>query len=109
MIDSLGSLGTRRGYFGGLERAGGRVAYYHPVNSRDWPYLNTRTHRKLLVVDGRVAFVGRARIADQWARATKQGPRWRDTMLRIEGRAALALNATFVENWIAYGRGAGGP
>lgn len=107
MIDSLGSLGTRRGYFGGLERAGGRVAYYHPVNSRDWPYLNTRTHRKLLVVDGRVAFVGRARIADQWARATKQG--WRDTMLRIEGRAASALNATFVENWIAYGRGAGGP
>lgn len=100
VIDALGSFETPRHYFDGLRRAGGRVAYFHPVNSKDWPYLNTRTHRKLLVVDGKVAFVGGAGIADQWAKATAGGPRWRDTMLRMEGRAASALNATFVENWI---------
>jgi cardiolipin synthase len=102
VIDALGSFGTNRSYFELLERAGGRVAYYHPVNSRDWPYLNTRTHRKLLVVDGATAFVGGAGIADQWAKATPSGgPRWRDTMLKIEGRAACAVNSVFVQNWIA--------
>jgi cardiolipin synthase len=101
VIDALGSFETPRSYFEALRRAGGRISYFHPLNSRDWPYLNTRTHRKLLVVDGKVAFVGGAGVADQWARATQSGPRWRDTMLRVEGRVASALNATFVENWIA--------
>jgi cardiolipin synthase len=101
VIDALGSFGLRRSYFAELERAGGRVAWYHPVDWREWPYLNTRTHRKLLVVDGRGGFIGGAGVADHWARATGSGPRWRDTMLRIEGVAASSLNATFVENWVA--------
>jgi cardiolipin synthase A/B len=51
--------------------------------------LNNRTHRELLVVDGRVAFIGGAGIADWWAspgrRRTRRKP-WRDTMARVEGR-----------------------
>ena len=101
ILDALGSFGTPRKYFEELERAGGRVAWYHPIDSRHWPHLNTRTHRKLLVIDGKLGFIGGAGIADQWAHASGGKPQWRDTMLQVQGRAASSLNATFVENWVA--------
>jgi cardiolipin synthase len=73
----------------------GRPAWYHPVDSRNWPYLNHRTHRKLLVVDGTIGFIGGAGFADHWLRSTGRCPRWRDTVLRVEGRCVAGLNAVF--------------
>jgi cardiolipin synthase len=98
VVDALGSWHTRSKYFDGLRRAGGRFEWYHPVNSREWPYLNHRTHRKLLVVDGTVGFVGGAGFADHWIKPTKYG-RWRDTMFRVEGSVVAALNSVFAQNW----------
>ncbi|HWF37594.1 MAG TPA: phospholipase D-like domain-containing protein [Candidatus Acidoferrales bacterium] len=100
VIDAIGSFGTPGSYFDGLRQAGGRMVWYHPVNSKDWPYLNHRSHRKLLVADGQLGFIGGADFADHWLKATKEGPAWRDTVLRVDGGTVSALNAVFAENWL---------
>ena len=87
-------------YFQELVDAGGRVARYHPFGWATVARFNNRTHRVLLVIDGRVGFVGGAGFADQWFKDTPANPRWRDTMVRVEGRAVASLQATFVENWL---------
>jgi cardiolipin synthase len=63
--------------------------------------LNNRTHREILIVDGRVAFIGGAGIADWWHRDHARGqPAWRDTMVRVEGPVVAALQGVFAENWL---------
>ena len=63
--------------------------------------LNNRTHRELLIVDGRVAFAGGAGIADWWALPAAAASRpWRDTMARIEGPVVAALQGVAAENWL---------
>jgi cardiolipin synthase len=100
VIDALGSTAFPKKRFEALERRGGRVAWYHPLRWYTWPRANNRTHRELMVVDGRAAFVGGAGFADQWQREVGKDPQWRDTMARVEGGAAADLDATFAENWL---------
>jgi cardiolipin synthase len=94
------SFASRQGYFKELTDAGGRVGWYHPLRWHTWPRFNNRTHRELIIVDGRVGFVGGSGIADHWLLPQKDGRRWRDTMFRVEGDLVLGLQATFVENWL---------
>jgi cardiolipin synthase len=101
VLDAFGSAGVSERYFASLTAAGGRVAFY---NSPTWYrvlQLDNRTHRELLIVDGRIGFIGGAGIADQWFKGVGKDPRWRDTMLRVEGAAVPNLQATFAENWLA--------
>ena len=101
VLDSFGSAGIGKRYFRPLLDAGGKVAFY---NSPTWYrllQLDNRTHRELLIVDGRVGFIGGAGIADQWFKGHGKNPRWRDTMLRVEGGAVPNLQATFAENWLS--------
>jgi cardiolipin synthase len=72
--------------------------------------VDNRTHRELLIVDGRVAFIGGAGVADQWFKGSEKHPRWRDTMVRVEGDAVPNLLATFAENWLtSHGEILAGP
>jgi cardiolipin synthase len=100
VLDALGSFATWESYFKELKEAGGRVAWYHPLRWDSWPHYNNRTHRELIVVDGRVGFVGGSGVADHWLKGIDGKRRWRDTMFRVEGDLALSLQATFVENWL---------
>lgn len=100
VIDALGSFSTHDSYFVELRRAGGEVCWYHPLRLGSWPSANNRTHRKILIVDGTTAFVGGADYADHWLYATKEGPRWRDTVFKIEGEAVAAVQSAFAENWL---------
>jgi cardiolipin synthase len=100
VIDAVGSAGTGRSYFQELSDAGGRVARYHPFGWATVARFNNRTHRVLLVIDGKVGFVGGAGFADQWYQDTPKNPRWRDTIVRVEGKAVASLQSTFVENWL---------
>jgi hypothetical protein len=63
LVDAVGSFTTPDGYFEGLRRAGGRMCWYHPVRWNTWQMVNNRSHRKLLVVDGKVGFIGGAGVA----------------------------------------------
>jgi cardiolipin synthase len=62
--------------------------------------MNNRTHRKLMVVDGRIGFTGGAGVQDQWAGNAQDPEHWRDTHFRVEGPAVAQMQATFMENWI---------
>jgi cardiolipin synthase len=62
--------------------------------------INNRTHRELLVVDGTIAFVGGAGVADWWAGSFDDKPMWRDMMARIEGPVVSDIQGVVAENWL---------
>src|SRR3569833_422732 len=101
VIDSFGSAGTTKRYLAPLLDVGGKVGWYNGPSWHRLMHLDNRTHRELMIVDGRVGFIGGAGIADQWYLGTKGHPRWRDSAVRIEGEAVCNLQATFAENWLA--------
>lgn len=100
VLDALGSLSTRKRYFKRLKDAGGQVEWYHRLRLHNWFITNNRTHREITIVDGSTAFVGGAGYADWWRFGTKDEPRWRDTMVRVQGDAVRGIQGTFVENWL---------
>jgi len=101
VIDAVGSAGTTKKYFFPLLEAGGKVRWYNGPSWHGLMHLDNRTHRELMIVDGRVGFIGGAGIADEWYTGTKGHPRWRDSAVRIEGEGVSNLQATFAENWLA--------
>ncbi len=62
--------------------------------------MNNRTHRKLLVVDGRIGFTGGVGIAPQWTGNAQDPEHWRDTHYRVEGPVVAQMQAVFLDNWI---------
>jgi cardiolipin synthase A/B len=100
VIDAVGSLGTYRRYKAQLKAAGACIEVYQPFTWYRLARLNNRTHRELLIVDGDVAFVGGAGIADWWGLPSDGKPMWRDTMARIEGPVVSDLQGVFAENWL---------
>jgi cardiolipin synthase A/B len=103
VLDSLGANKMNRDDIARLERAGVRIGWYNRVASFSIEEANYRTHRKELVVDGRVAFVGGMGLADQWARTVDDEPRWRDTQIELRGPVVDNIEAGFNENWIETG------
>jgi len=101
VVDAIGSSGLSGAPLRRLTDAGCRLESYQPIRWYRLARLNNRTHRELLIVDGRIAFVGGAGIADWWRYAERPGrAAWRDTMARIEGPVVAALQGVFVENWL---------
>ena len=100
VLDGIGSLRTTAADFAPVLTAGGKLFFYHPLRLTTIPSYNNRTHRELVVVDGETAFVGGAGFSDDWLVSKPGRPRWRDTMVRVRGRAVTSLQATFVENWL---------
>lgn len=83
-----------------MEQAGVRVERYHPLHWYHLVRMNNRTHRKLLVVDGKVGFTGGVGIADQWEGDAQDKEHWRDSHYRIEGPSVAQMQAAFMDNWI---------
>ena len=100
VLDTVGSFASWDSYFEEFIKAGGRVAWYHPLRWHTIARFNNRTHRELIVVDGTVGFIGGSGFADHWLIGRKGHPRWRDTMFRVEGDAVASLQGTFAENWL---------
>jgi cardiolipin synthase len=100
VMDAIGSFGAYRKSRKPLEAAGARVAAYQEFKWYRLGRLNNRTHRELLVVDGDIAFVGGAGVADWWAKPMHGKPLWRDMMVRIEGPVVSDIQGVFAENWL---------
>jgi cardiolipin synthase len=100
LLDAVGSFSTTERYLQPLLDAGGQVGWYHPLRWNTWPRFNNRTHRELLMIDGKTGFIGGAGVADHWYTGDKEKPRWRDTVLRVDGDVTASLQATFLENWL---------
>ncbi len=100
VMDGLGSVGTTEKYFANLTKAGGKIGWYHSLKWHNVPDYNNRSHREMLIIDGKIGFVGGAGVGDHWYTGHGKNPRWRDTMVRVEGDAVANLQATFAENWL---------
>lgn len=83
-----------------LEDAGAHVAHFHPLRISNLGRLNNRDHRKLVILDGRIAYTGGFGFADEWLGNAANKKQYRDTSLRIEGPVVNRLQGAFTENWI---------
>lgn len=83
-----------------LEQAGVKVAHFHPLRLSNLGRLNNRDHRKLMIIDGRIGYIGGFCIADEWLGNAEHKKRYRDTGLRIIGPVVNRLQSAFAENWI---------
>ncbi len=83
-----------------LQDAGAKIVKYHSVLWPDPRRYNNRSHRKLLIVDGTVAFIGGAGIADLWKGNADSPKHWRDNHYKVTGPVVAQLQGSFVSNWI---------
>lgn len=83
-----------------LESAGVQVATFHPLRISNLGRLNNRDHRKLWIIDGRIAYTGGYGISDEWTGRADRKDRYRDTGVRISGPVVNHLQGAFAENWI---------
>ncbi len=100
LIDWVGSQKIEDSLLATMTSAGVRVERFHPLHWYHLGRMNNRTHRKLLVVDGRVGFTGGVGIADNWDGNAESPAHWRDSHYRLEGPAVAQMQAAFMDNWI---------
>jgi cardiolipin synthase len=100
LIDWVGSQKMDENMVTQLMAAGVEVQRYHPLHWYHLGRMNNRTHRKLLVVDGKIGFTGGVGIADQWDGHAQDPEHWRDSHYRLEGPAVAQMQAAFMDNWI---------
>jgi cardiolipin synthase A/B len=100
VLDAIGSFGAFHKVTKRLSHANCRIQRYRGMQWYSLARLNNRTHREVLVIDGRVAFVGGAGVADWWFKRTRGKPMWRDMMARIEGPVVSNIQGIVAENWL---------
>lgn len=100
IIDWVGSTKMEQSQLDSMQAAGVQLHRYRPLHWYNIGRMNNRTHRKLLVIDGRIGFTGGVGIADQWTGDGGDPEHWRDTHFRIEGPVVAQLQAAFNDNWI---------
>ena len=101
IIDAVGSSAMDAAQLQAMRDAGVAIEKYHPLRWYNIDRINNRTHRKLLVVDGRIGFTGGVGIADKWDGDGDSPDHWRDNHYRLTGPAVAQMQATFVEHWLA--------
>jgi cardiolipin synthase A/B len=100
LLDWLGSNRLDAAALEELKSAGVEVERYRPLRWYSLSRMNSRTHRKILVIDGQVGFIGGVGIADQWTGNAQSPDHWRDSHFRLEGPAVSHLQAAFADNWM---------
>ncbi|MDP9361794.1 MAG: cardiolipin synthase [Acidobacteriota bacterium] len=100
ILDAVGSAQMSQSLIDFLARNGIDLEWYHPLRWYTISSLNHRTHRKLLVVDGRIGFSGGVGISDNWLGDADSQEHWRDTVARVEGPAVTQMQFAFMDNWI---------
>jgi len=100
LVDWVGSIKMDEDMLQEMKQAGVEVERYRPLHWYNLGRMNNRTHRKLLVVDGRVGFTGGVGIADQWTGHAQDPDHWREAHFRIDGPAVAQMQSAFNDNWI---------
>jgi cardiolipin synthase len=100
LLDYLGSSRMNKTLLDELQTAGCEIVKFHAPKWNELSEFNNRTHRKLLVVDGRTGFTGGVGIADEWSGHAQDPNHWRDTHFRVEGPVVAQMQGTFMANWV---------
>ena len=100
LLDWVGSAKISEEFLKEMESAGVHVRKFHKPGWYDIARLNNRTHRKLLVADGRIGFTGGVGIAPSWTGNAQDPDHWRDSHYRVEGPVVAQMQSVFMDNWI---------
>jgi cardiolipin synthase len=100
VLDWVGSGRMDQSMLDTMMQAGVEIEKYHPPRWYTVGRFNNRTHRKLLVVDGKIGFTGGVGIADKWDGHAQDIEHWRDSHFQLEGPAVAQMQAAFLDNWL---------
>lgn len=100
LLDWLGSVKMDQKELDMMAAAGVQIQRYHKPHWSHLPHLNNRTHRKLLIIDGKLGFTGGVGIADQWRGNARNPDEWRDSHFQVSGPVVAQIQAVFMDNWI---------
>ncbi|HZN97372.1 MAG TPA: phospholipase D-like domain-containing protein, partial [Gemmatimonadales bacterium] len=100
LIDGFGGLKLRKQYRDDLRQAGVKVQRFRPVALRNLVRIYRRTHRRAIVMDGRIGFVGGAAVSAKWKGNVSNRHEWRDSMTRVTGPMVGGIQSAFAENWV---------
>jgi cardiolipin synthase A/B len=100
LIDGFGGLKLRKKYRDDLSQAGVKVQRFRPVALRNLVRMYRRTHRRAIVMDGRIGFVGGAAVSVKWKGNVSNKHEWRDSMTRVTGPMVGGIQSAFAENWV---------
>ena len=100
LLDATGAFGIPADYVTLMRTSGCHVAFFRPLRPWQLSRSNHRSHRRALIVDGRVAFTGGFGVSEKWTGDGRTTPdNWRDTVVRVEGPVVQQLQASFAQNW----------
>jgi len=100
LLDWVGSAKMDEALLNEMKEAGVDIRKFHKPAWYTLAKLNNRTHRKLLVTDGRVGFTGGVGIAPKWTGNGQDAEHWRDSHYRVEGPVVAQMQSTFLDNWL---------
>ncbi len=100
LLDWVGSAKVDDDLVQEMVAAGVQIRKFHPPHWSQLGRMNNRTHRKLLVIDGQLAFTGGVGIAPQWTGQAQDPDHWRDTHFQVEGPVVAQMQSVFLDNWI---------
>ena len=100
ILDALGSALMERGQIKEMEDAGVNVVRFRPVKPYTMHRLANRSHRRALIVDGKVGMTGGVGIAEEWTGDAQDSDHWRDTHVRVRGPVVRGLQGAFAEHWL---------
>lgn len=99
LLDWVGSIKVDRGLLQRMKDAGVEAHMFHPLRWYNLGRINNRTHRKLLIVDGRIGFTGGVGIATPWTGDAEDEDHWRDMHFRVEGPVVAQMQSVMLSNW----------
>jgi cardiolipin synthase len=99
LLDWIGTQKMDGALLDEMKKSGIEIQKYHPIRWYTLDRINNRTHRKLLVTDGRIGFTGGVGIADDWTGNAQDEAHWRDSHYRVTGPVVAQMQAAFVDNW----------
>ncbi len=83
-----------------MRASGIDIQRYNPPTWYNLDQMNHRTHRRLMVVDGKIGFIGGAGLSDKWSGNAQDPEHWRDTHFQVEGPVVTQMQSTFIDNWV---------
>jgi cardiolipin synthase A/B len=100
MLDGFGAMKMTRRYRNDLRQAGVKIGRFRPLSLRSLVRFYRRTHRRAIVIDGRVGFTGGAAVSAKWKGNVRNNHEWRDSMTRVTGPLVSGIQSAFVSNWV---------
>ena len=100
LLDAFGSWRLKRAHRRELLDAGVRLEFFRPATLRNLVRIYRRTHRRAIVIDGRIGFTGGAAVSNKWRGDTRTPKEWRDSMTRVTGPLVSGVQSAFAANWV---------